>query len=307
MLVEARLENANDGQWRRRVVEAASVEDARAEIARREANRTAYSLLDRRPIEQIVERKHAKGVHATISLDRFAGTGMGGSDLLTHVERDHYVDKDGRVHGPNVGYRAHLQAHYQEAPYQISDIKPFEPNVAQIITALKQLQEHPKAWDKAIKRMRDEGISTNVVTASLFGLQSQKQIDGSAPIVWSSATIKLGLTTSAWTPNQDTHDFEDDVTNEVAGTGYTAGGVTLGSKTSTYDTASDQTRLDAADASWAGSTLTARRAFLWNDTAGAASTDPLIGWIDFGADVSTTAGTFQITFDATGIQVYDVS
>jgi hypothetical protein len=29
--------------------------------------------------------------------------------------------------------------------------------------------------------------------------------------------------------------------------------------------------------------------------------------VDFGADVSTTAGTFAIVWDATGIVVYDVT
>jgi hypothetical protein len=38
-------------------------------------------------------------------------------------------------------------------------------------------------------------------------------------------TFKAMLVTSSYTPNKDTHDKRDDVTNEVAGTGYTAGGV----------------------------------------------------------------------------------
>jgi hypothetical protein len=88
---------------------------------------------------------------------------------------------------------------------------------------------------------------------------------------------------------------------------YVAGGLTLGSKASTYDTATDQVRLDGADFSATGTTTTARRAVVWNDTAGASTTDPVIGWVDFGADVSTTNGTFSIVWDATGIVVYDVT
>ena len=34
------------------------------------------------------------------------------------------------------------------------------------------------------------------------------------------------LVTSAYTPNQNTHNFRDDITNEVTGTGYTSGGNT---------------------------------------------------------------------------------
>ena len=43
-------------------------------------------------------------------------------------------------------------------------------------------------------------------------------------------TIKVLLVTSAYTPDQDTHTKHSDVTNEVSGTGYTAGGATLANK-----------------------------------------------------------------------------
>jgi hypothetical protein len=42
-------------------------------------------------------------------------------------------------------------------------------------------------------------------------------------------------------------------------------------------------------------------------STGTGSTSPLISFLDFGADVSTTAGTFLITWDATGIVVIDVT
>ena len=75
---------------------------------------------------------------------------------------------------------------------------------------------------------------------------------------WDTDTIKVALTTSSYTPNQDTHDYFNDVTNEVTGTGYTAGGNTLASKTITYDDANNVIILDAADSTWASSTITAR-------------------------------------------------
>lgn len=52
-------------------------------------------------------------------------------------------------------------------------------------------------------------------------------------IDWDTNTIKGMLVTSAYTPDFDAHDYKDDVTNEVSGTGYTAGGATLASKTAT--------------------------------------------------------------------------
>jgi hypothetical protein len=184
-----------------------------------------------------------------------------------------------------------------------------EPNTQQIVQALAQLAWQPEAaWDRLLDRLKDEGIPLAVVTGSLYGLTAQKMIDGSTPIVWTTASLKVALTTSTYTPNQDTHHFFSDITNEITGTGYTAGGATLDLPDDDLrHGVSDQIRLDAADTSWTTSTLTARDAIVWCDTAGASTTDPVIGWVNFGADVSTTAGTFQITWDSTGIVVYDVT
>jgi hypothetical protein len=120
-------------------------------------------------------------------------------------------------------------------------------------------------------------------------------------VVWTSSTIKVLLTTSSYTPDQDAHEFKSSVTNEVAsGGGYTTGGVTLASKTTTADTASNETRLDAADISWTSATFTARYAVVYADT-GVAGTSALLGYVDFGVDTSVSAGTFSITWDATGV------
>jgi hypothetical protein len=54
------------------------------------------------------------------------------------------------------------------------------------------------------------------------------------------APWKTMLTTVTYVPNQDTHDFKDDVTNEITGTGYTAGGVAISPLTSLYTGISDQ-------------------------------------------------------------------
>jgi len=50
-------------------------------------------------------------------------------------------------------------------------------------------------------------------------------------------TLKVMLSTSAYTLNLDTHEVKADVTNEVSGTGYTAGGVTIATKTITVTAA----------------------------------------------------------------------
>lgn len=140
------------------------------------------------------------------------------------------------------------------------------------------------------------------VTANWYGLGLLGQYSTTAArrVDWVTDTIKVALATSSYTPNQDTHDFFDDVTNEVTGTGYTAGGVTLGSKSTSFDATSNETRLIAADAVWTGATITARFAVVYKST-GTASTSPLLGYVNFGSDQSEAAGTFTITWDATGV------
>lgn len=114
-------------------------------------------------------------------------------------------------------------------------------------------------------------------------------------------TFKVMLVTSTYTPNKDTHDRRDDVTNEVSGTGYTAGGVTSAC-TVTKDTANDKVTLQFASASWPNSTITARGAVYYKSRGGASSADELVAYNDFGADVSTTAGTFTIAASTITLQ-----
>lgn len=60
-------------------------------------------------------------------------------------------------------------------------------------------------------------------------------------------------------------------------------------------------QLGGANVSWATSTITARYAVLYDSTPSTDATRPLIALINFGADMSSTAGTFQITWDPSGI------
>jgi hypothetical protein len=58
-----------------------------------------------------------------------------------------------------------------------------------------------------------------------------------AEINFASDTIKAMLTTSAYTFDVTAHRYKSSVTNEVSGTGYTAGGNTLAGKSVTYTAA----------------------------------------------------------------------
>jgi hypothetical protein len=114
-------------------------------------------------------------------------------------------------------------------------------------------------------------------------------------------TIKVMLLTSSHSQDQDAHEFIDDVSaNEVSGTGYTAGGATLGSKAVTQDNTDNEGMFDAADVTWSTSTITARYAAIYKDT-GTPGTSPIIGIIDFGSDKSSAAGNFTIAWHAEGI------
>ena len=116
---------------------------------------------------------------------------------------------------------------------------------------------------------------------------------------WVNDTIKVALTTSTWAVDQDTMNFYDDVTNELGtATGYTAGGATLTSPALTYDTGSNTVRMDGADVSWTfTASKTMRYAPVYKDT-GTPATSPLIGYVDFGSD-QTSSGVFTIQWDAT--------
>lgn len=126
-----------------------------------------------------------------------------------------------------------------------------------------------------------------------YGTTSARRVD------WATDTIKVALTTSSYSPDQDAHDFYSDITNEVAnGNGYTTGGATLGTKSVNYDTASNVMSLRAATTSWSSASFTARYAVVYKDT-GVGSTSPLLGYVDFGADQTVSSGTFSIAWDAT--------
>ena len=138
------------------------------------------------------------------------------------------------------------------------------------------------------------------MAGKLYGLVMKaafnKEID------FDTDNIKVALVSSGYTPNQDTHDYWDDVkANEVSGAGYTAGGQALSGKTVTYDGASNTLILDANDSVWSASTITARYAVIYNDTGATDGQKALIGYQDFGSDQSSTNGNFTVQWDSTGI------
>ena len=138
------------------------------------------------------------------------------------------------------------------------------------------------------------------MASKLYGQFLQQALN--KEVDWDSDTIKVALLTNSYAPDQDAHNYFDDVVSfEVTGTGYTTGGTSLGNKTSTYNSATNTIVLDADDVTWSSSTITARYAVVYDATPATDATKPLIGYVDFGADQSSSNGNFTITWDSTGI------
>ena len=131
-------------------------------------------------------------------------------------------------------------------------------------------------------------ISQAMVTSFKVGI-----LDGTFD--FSSGTgqvFKIALFTSAASLDAATTAYS--ATNEVAGTGYVAGGNTL--TISTNPTSTGTTAfLDFADTTWSTATITARGALIYLADGG---TNPAVAVLDFGADKTSTAGDFTIVFPA---------
>jgi hypothetical protein len=115
-------------------------------------------------------------------------------------------------------------------------------------------------------------------------------------------TFKVLLTTSSYVEDKDSHAKRSSVTNEVTGTGYTAGGNTATVTVSAIDTANDRQEITLGGTTWPSSTITARKAVYYKSRGGASSADELVAVIDFGSDVSTTSGTFTLNSSTIRIQ-----
>jgi hypothetical protein len=236
---------------------------------------------------------------------------LDGDEYLTDDEKQQIVDTvrvddDGKMIGADKRGRGKLHQHLQKKLYVVEAVRRVPINTDRLVAELVGLSHDPDAWSEILEDLKARGVPLAAVTALIYGVPVKNQYDGTAVNDWDTDTQKIALLTG-YTANQDTHDFFDDVSGtEITGTGYTAGGATLASKTATYDTASDQIRLDAADPSWTTSTLSATDAVIYKST-GTASTSPLLVGIDFGGTVATTAGTFAITFDSLGVFVLDVT
>lgn len=117
-------------------------------------------------------------------------------------------------------------------------------------------------------------------------------------------TFKLMLTTNAYTPDQDAHDFRNDVTNEVSASGtYASGGATLSGVSVTYDSATNEARVSWTSPSFTSATITARTAVIYKSRGGASNADELLAYCTEATDISSTAGTFTVSLPSPTLKI----
>ena len=126
------------------------------------------------------------------------------------------------------------------------------------------------------------------ITQTLTDAFLQDCLDGGHNLGTSGNTLKIALYTSSASLGATTATYT--TSNEVSGTGYTAGGATLSSQAVAYDSTNQVAYFDAADPAWTTATITARGAMIYNNSKSNAS----IAILDFGSDYTSTAGTFTI-------------
>jgi hypothetical protein len=127
------------------------------------------------------------------------------------------------------------------------------------------------------------------ITQALCNSYKKEALEG---VHLAADVYKIALFTSTATLDKTTTAYA--TTNEVVGTGYTAGGATL----SGYTTAltGDVANLTWTDPTWPSATITARGALVYNTSR----SNKAVMVIDFGADITSTNGLFTVDLPATG-------
>lgn len=124
------------------------------------------------------------------------------------------------------------------------------------------------------------------ITAAMCNSFKQEILQGTHA---SADTYKIALYTSAATLDATTTAYS--ATNEVSGTGYTAGGATLSGFT--VGGSGSTAWIDfTTDPSWPTATITARGAVIYNSS----KSNKAVAVLDFGSDITSTAATFTVTF-----------
>jgi hypothetical protein len=143
-----------------------------------------------------------------------------------------------------------------------------------------------------------------ITVPGLYGPTLEKIFIDTAGESLEAEDNKVLLVTDSYTPNFDTHDFRDDITNEIgSGGGYTTGGNAITGTEVTFT--SSVLTFDATDVAWSSSTITNAMGAVGYFNVGSSATDQLVWLSDFVTAVSTTGGTLTIVWHASGIFTLD--
>lgn len=113
-----------------------------------------------------------------------------------------------------------------------------------------------------------------------------------------SDTFYVMLVTSAYTPDKDTDTKRSDVTGEVSGDGYPAGGDETTVTVEAVDNANDRLDIVFTNVLFTEvSGFTAVAAVIYKRRGGVASADELVAYVDFGNDVEALGGDYTVSFD----------
>lgn len=127
------------------------------------------------------------------------------------------------------------------------------------------------------------------ITTAICNSYKQEILEG---VHDTTDTYKLALYTSAANLGATTTTYS--TTNEVSGTGYTAGGATLSGLSTGLS--SGTAYLTFSDPAFSNATITARGCLIYNSS----KSNKAVAVFDFGGDVTSTNGTFTVDLPAAG-------
>jgi len=127
------------------------------------------------------------------------------------------------------------------------------------------------------------------ITSAICNSYKQEIIEG---VHSSSDVYKIALYTSSATLGASTTSYSS--TNEISGTGYSAGGATLSGFTSGLS--GSTAYLTFTDVAIANATITARGCLIYNSS----KSNKAVAVFDFGSEISSVNGTFTVDFPGAG-------
>ena len=142
------------------------------------------------------------------------------------------------------------------------------------------------------------------VAAGIYALTWEKSFIDTLAQSWEAETHKQLLVLDTHTPDFSLHDFRDDITNEIVGTNYVAGGVTVTGTEITI--AAGIMTFDMVDTVYSNVTIVDAMGGCFYFNVGTIGTDALGCMQDFLTAASATAADFTIQHAGGGVWTVDV-